>query len=148
MVSHDRYFISAVADQIWAVEDGIVRIYEAGYQDYLHPARAGSLPGGAGAGSHAGHREEEEGRQAGTGACASPEALAWGDPVAGIVDDVAVLEHDAQIAVDRLAYPGTRGLDELVTIARAHDETLDRLSAATDTLVAALWQELRADPLQ
>ena len=26
MVSHDRYFISAVANEIWAVEDGVVRI--------------------------------------------------------------------------------------------------------------------------
>jgi len=33
-VSHDRYFIDAVADKIWAVENGRIREYLGGYSDY------------------------------------------------------------------------------------------------------------------
>lgn len=34
-VSHDRYFINALADRIMAVEDGSSRLYEGSYEDYL-----------------------------------------------------------------------------------------------------------------
>jgi ATP-binding cassette, subfamily F, member 3 len=34
-VSHDRYFIDALADRIWMVEDGTVRVFEGGYSDYV-----------------------------------------------------------------------------------------------------------------
>ena len=33
-VSHDRYFIDAIADKIWNVEDGRVREYLGGYSDF------------------------------------------------------------------------------------------------------------------
>lgn len=33
--SHDRYFISALATDIWAIENGIVRVYPGSYSDYL-----------------------------------------------------------------------------------------------------------------
>jgi len=60
---------------------------------------------------------------------------------------VLICGMDPGVTADRLAYPGTRGLDELVTLARAHGEQAAGLGAATDTLVEALWQELRASPL-
>lgn len=35
VVSHDRYFLDRIADRIAAFEDGMIRIYEGGYTDYL-----------------------------------------------------------------------------------------------------------------
>ena len=35
MVSHDRYFIDALATQVWAVGDGTMRTYLGNYSDYL-----------------------------------------------------------------------------------------------------------------
>jgi ATP-binding cassette subfamily F protein 3 len=40
-VSHDRYFISALANQVWVVEDGIVRVYRGTYADYLEKREKG-----------------------------------------------------------------------------------------------------------
>ncbi len=147
MVSHDRYFISAVADQIWAAEDGIVRIYEAGYAQYLTLREQGRYqlevePAPAPA---TGRRKKAAKPQQ---APARPrEHLVWGEPIAGAVEDVVALEQSVQVTADRLAYPGTRGLDELVTLARAHGDQAANLAAATDRLVDALWRELRANPL-
>jgi ATP-binding cassette subfamily F protein 3 len=39
-VSHDRYFIDALATQVWAVEDGELRIYEGNYSAYLEQLEA------------------------------------------------------------------------------------------------------------
>ncbi len=149
MVSHDRYLISAVADQIWAIEDGIVRVYEAGYADYLTLRQQGRYqaelepPAAPAAG-----RKKKPARQAQAQAPARPyEHLAWGEPVAGVVAEVASLEQAAQVTADRLAYPGTRGLDELVTLARTHGDQVAGLEAATGRLVAAFWHELRTNPL-
>jgi len=42
-VSHDRYFINRVATKVAAFEDGRVRLYDGGYDDYLAAAR-GAAP--------------------------------------------------------------------------------------------------------
>jgi ATP-binding cassette subfamily F protein 3 len=36
MVSHDRYLVNALATQIWALDDGRLRVYAGGYQYYLN----------------------------------------------------------------------------------------------------------------
>jgi ATP-binding cassette subfamily F protein 3 len=38
-VSHDRYLIDALATQVWAIEDGELRVYEGGYTEYLEATR-------------------------------------------------------------------------------------------------------------
>jgi len=35
LVSHDRYLADRVATQVWALEEGCLRVYKGGYQDYL-----------------------------------------------------------------------------------------------------------------
>ncbi len=35
MVSHDRYLVNALATEIWAVDNGRLRVYSGGYQSYL-----------------------------------------------------------------------------------------------------------------
>jgi len=39
-VSHDRYLVDALATQIWAVEEGRLRVYEGNYTEYLEQQRA------------------------------------------------------------------------------------------------------------
>jgi ATP-binding cassette subfamily F protein 3 len=39
-VSHDRYFIDALATQVWVVNDGQVRAYSGNYSAYLEQAQA------------------------------------------------------------------------------------------------------------
>jgi ATP-binding cassette subfamily F protein 3 len=39
-VSHDRYFIDALATQVWAVEDGEMHVYEGNYSAYLEQLEA------------------------------------------------------------------------------------------------------------
>jgi len=34
LVSHDRYLINALATQVWAIEDGKLRVYDGSYSDY------------------------------------------------------------------------------------------------------------------
>jgi ATP-binding cassette subfamily F protein 3 len=34
LVSHDRYLINALATQVWAIEDGELRVYDGNYSDY------------------------------------------------------------------------------------------------------------------
>src|SRR5213593_616966 len=40
-VSHDRYFINKVATRVAAFDDGRLRLYDGGYDDYLAAVRAG-----------------------------------------------------------------------------------------------------------
>ena len=39
-VSHDRHFIGLMAERIWSLEDGVVRLFEGGFEDWMranHP---------------------------------------------------------------------------------------------------------------
>ena len=38
-VSHDRYLINALATQVWAIEDGKLRVYDGNYSDYEEQKR-------------------------------------------------------------------------------------------------------------
>ena len=40
-VSHDRYFLDRAANRIFSFENGIIKIYEGGYSDYLEKAEPG-----------------------------------------------------------------------------------------------------------
>ena len=35
VVSHDRYFISTLASQVWVIDDGRMKVYPVGYSEYL-----------------------------------------------------------------------------------------------------------------
>lgn len=47
VVSHDRYFLDRVADRIFAVEDGELRVYEGGYSAYHERQEREAQPKGA-----------------------------------------------------------------------------------------------------
>ncbi|NTU81385.1 MAG: ABC-F family ATP-binding cassette domain-containing protein, partial [Chloroflexales bacterium] len=44
VVSHDRYFLDRVADRIFALDDGELRVYEGGYSFYAERARPAPPP--------------------------------------------------------------------------------------------------------
>ncbi|MCS6940914.1 MAG: ABC-F family ATP-binding cassette domain-containing protein [Roseiflexus sp.] len=54
-VSHDRYFIDAVADTIWMVRDGVIEVFDGTYSEYV--AARDATPG-ASAPSNGSHRRE------------------------------------------------------------------------------------------
>ncbi|HWE62148.1 MAG TPA: ABC-F family ATP-binding cassette domain-containing protein [Chloroflexota bacterium] len=151
MVSHDRYFISAVADAIWAVEDGVVRMYPGTYAEYLRLREQGryvpeeSTPDQPGPATTS--------RRKGRKAAAVPLApraerpVAWQGPLADVVTRTAALQRDLLQATERLAAPGTQDLDDLAAEARARQAQQAALAGATDDMLAALWHELRRDPL-
>lgn len=43
-VSHDRYFIDALATSVWVIDDGIVRAYRGTYSEYVAAREKGELP--------------------------------------------------------------------------------------------------------
>ena len=61
LVSHDRYLVQALATQIWEVDEGELRIYKGGYDEYL--------------GERA--RIQSEKKEANGDESASPSQLAW-----------------------------------------------------------------------
>jgi len=61
VVSHDRYFLDRVADRIFAVDDGALRVYEGGYS-YYHEERERLEREGR----ERGERLEREGRERGS----------------------------------------------------------------------------------
>jgi ATP-binding cassette, subfamily F, member 3 len=147
MVSHDRYFVSAVSDQIWAVEDGVVRIYDGTYDEYLKLREQGryqlevedTKPTPA---------QRKKNKPAKKAAAISPPAahIEWPEPIAGQLEEVVALEHAVRTAIDRLAYPGARSLDEMVALAREEGEQSARLAAATETLIESFRRELHSSP--
>ncbi len=70
LVSHDRYLINALATQVWAIEDGDLRVYDGNYSDYEEQRRK-QVAGGKGQGTRdkgqgtGGRWEETRGREQG-----------------------------------------------------------------------------------
>jgi ATP-binding cassette, subfamily F, member 3 len=150
MVSHDRYFISVVANEIWAIEDGVVRIYQGNYAEYLTLREQGhylpeeSVPEPKGA--DGGSRRKGQKAKAAIRPARVERPVEWDDPLAGLVIETAGLQQALLQSTERLATPGVQGLEDLVGAARAQRQQQAALSEATDALVAALWDELRRDP--
>jgi len=60
-VSHDRYFIDALATQVWVIENGQLHIYAGNYSAYLEQAKA---EGAKAENVTAGSKHEQDSRQA------------------------------------------------------------------------------------
>jgi len=150
MVSHDRYFISKIADQIWAAEDGVVRVYEGAYSDYLTLREQGryQLELQEPTTSTAPARRNSKPAKQATPGPRPAAPIDWPEPLAGHVSAVAAAGQAARASTERLAYPGTQSLDEMVALARAQRDQAASLAAATDQLIEVFWQELHTDPLQ
>jgi len=158
MASHDRYFISAVADQIWAIEEGVVRMYQGRYEEYLTlreqgryqpegPERIPSSPQqeqGIAAARPAKSKKTSQGTR--DRAPRSEPPMHWPEPIADLIAHVVDLEQDTLAYTERLAYPAARPLDELVALAQTQQSRQSDLTTAVEDLLAAVRQELRRDP--
>jgi ATP-binding cassette subfamily F protein 3 len=151
MVSHDRYFVAAVATEIWAIEDGVIRIYRGTYEEYLTLREQGRYerdePDMPAAQTAERARRKERSKKPERAGRQGP-VLAWEEPIAGLSARVADQERVVLETTERLAYPGARDLDDLSALARARQAEWAGLGGAADALIAALWHELRRDPLQ
>jgi len=149
MVSHDRYFISAIAGEIWAIEDGVARIYQGTYSEYLTLRQDGRYqPEDA-------PPPERKAAARPRRTKAQPEAPSpfverrseWDGPLAELAADARGLERQVLERTGSLAAPGDRGLAELAELALGGRAQREALAAAHEALVSALWEELRRDPL-
>jgi len=77
-VSHDRYFINRVATKVAAFEDGRVRLYDGGYDDYLAAARGAAPTSKAAAVARAGASQGPRPAPAGGAKGGSPAASGQG----------------------------------------------------------------------
>ena len=149
MVSHDRYFISAVANEIWAVEDGVVRIYQGSYSEYLKLREQGrympedTVPDRPV--EPARRKDRKEKRSTQPLSVAQPGT--WAEPLAGLVARTVSLQRETLQDTERLALPGSMSLREQVAAASTLSDRQQELAQATDAMLSAFWEELRRDPL-
>ncbi len=152
-VSHDRYFIDAVATTIWAVEDGVVRVYPGTYSAYLE-ARARGLPPpqapeDAPATADAAKERKVPRRpdRAATRRAPDLPLLEVRDAeVAALVAAARTLEGTRHGLGSRLArLQGRKGqtLDGLVGLAEEHVRAQEELEASDARLIAAIRRRLQ-----
>jgi len=148
-VSHDRYFIDAVATTVWAVEDGAVRIYPGTYADYLE-ARASGLPAqpvpdGATADATASRRPTaRRDKPARTPRTPAPLARhgARDEEVAALVGTASSLERTRHGLASRLGRLQGQTLDSLLELAEEHARAQHALTAEDERLLAAVRRAL------
>jgi ATP-binding cassette subfamily F protein 3 len=140
-VSHDRYFIDAVATTVWAVEDGAIRIYPGTYSDYLEARARGLRPqpadgvvaDGAGLRRPTARRDET---------ARAPTPLARhgvrDEEVVALVSAARSLEHTRHGLAGRLVRLQGQTLDSLLELAEEHARTQQALAAEDERLLAAV----------
>ncbi len=144
-VSHDRYFIDAVATTIWSVEDGVMRVYPGTYAAYRE-ARARGLPPPPApddvltparpARQHARRAERP------TGPALVPFGEARDAEVAALVEAARTLEEARHGLGSRLARVQGQTLDGLVGLADEHARAQEELEASDARLLAAIRRGL------
>jgi hypothetical protein len=73
--------------------------------------------------------------------------VAWEEPIAGLAERVATLEREVLAATDSLTYVGARDVSTMLDLARTRQRRQGELQAATESLLTALREELRRNPL-
>ena len=144
-VSHDRYFIDAVATTIWSVEDGVMRVYPGTYAAYRE-ARARGLPPPPApddvltparpARQHARRAERP------TGPALVPFGEARDAEVAALMEAARTLEEARHGLGSRLARLQGQTLDGLVGLADEHARAQEELEASDARLLAAIRRGL------
>ncbi len=137
-VSHDRYFIDAVATTVWAVEDGAVRVYPGSYSDYQE-ARARGLPPQPSlhdepAAAPRRTRPPRAARPQG----AVPLQEVRDEEVAALVQEARALEDARHALASHLVRLQGQTLDSLIELAGEHARAQQTLAAEDERLLAAL----------
>ena len=146
-VSHDRYFIDAVATTIWSVEDGVVRVYPGTYAAYRE-ARARGLPPPAAPADEvvqarpARQRARRPERATEHGVALLSFGEARDAEVAALVEAARTLEQARHGLGNRLARLQGQTLDGLVELAEEHARAQEELEASDTRLLAAIRRGL------
>lgn len=145
-VSHDRYFIDAVATTVWAVEQGALRVYPGAYSDYLEerargrpaPLSADAMADGAEARVPRRERPARPAHAATPGAAQSVRD----DEVAVLVGGLAGLEHERHGLASRLVRLQGQTLDGLLELAAEHARAQDAMVVEDNSLLAAIRRSI------
>jgi ATP-binding cassette subfamily F protein 3 len=126
LVSHDRYLINALATQVWAIEDGKLRVYDGNFSDYEE--QRGREQEARGKTQEArGKKQETRGRKQEAG---SKRQVA---KARELEEDIAVLEARLAALGEELVAASTaqdvESLQELALEYQRVDEELQRLLA-------------------
>ena len=142
-VSHDRYFIDAVATMVWAVEDGAVRVYPGSYSDYLE-ARASGLPAQPALPDESGGGAARRGRPPRVARAHAPIPLqeVRDEEVAALVHDTRVLEDTRHALASRLVRLHGQTLDGLLALAAEHAQAQQALHDEDERLLAAVHRAI------
>jgi ATP-binding cassette subfamily F protein 3 len=156
-VSHDRYFINALANQVWAVEDGIIRLYRGTYTDYLEKRDEGlyqpETPEPA-APRRDGARRQAVGAPA-VAMAARPELPLPARPARGVrgaVDErllpflerLDVLEREERSLARQITSPAGVDLARLLELSEAYAGVQEGIAAQDEALIGALRSMLAA----
>ena len=138
-VSHDRYFIDAVATTVWAAEDGAVHVYPGAYSEYLE-ARAKGLPPQLTPEREAPAAGARRGRTARPPrpAALAPTQAVRDEEVAALVRAATGLEHARHGLASRLVRLQGQTLDGLLELAEEHARAQAALAAEDERLLTAL----------
>jgi ATP-binding cassette subfamily F protein 3 len=131
-VSHDRYFIDALADKLWIVEQGRIRQFIGNYSEYVAAQAASSQPSPA---------KQSEQRPTPTKLSRPDDAERTRQRrLAALEAEVTALEQDlARLSSELDAASQARDIARLTTLGAQYAE-LEQLLAAK----YALWEQLAA----
>ncbi len=143
-VSHDRYFIDALADKIWHVEQGRIREYLGGYSDFV-AAREAATARSAGAPSEAQAARTPSPSPAAVRPVATPEPTAPQERLrkkrlAALEAEVALLEQElGRLKADLELASAARDVQQITALGTQYAELETLLAAKYDQ-----WAELAA----
>ncbi len=143
-VSHDRYFIDALADKIWHVEQGRIREYLGGYSDFV-AAREAATARSAGAPSEAQAARTPSPSPAAVRPVATPEPTAPQERLrkkrlAALEAEVALLEQElGRLKADLELASAARDVQQIIALGTQYAELETLLAAKYDQ-----WAELAA----
>ncbi len=149
-VSHDRYFIDAVATTIWSAEGGVVRVFPGGYSAYLEARERGLPPAQTPDEADAPARpararvSTQRTSRARDGGAARPLLGEVRDAeVAALVGAARTLEEGRQGLGGRLARLQGQTLDGLIGLAEEHARAQEELEASDERFLAAIRRHLQ-----
>jgi len=156
-VSHDRYFIDALATVVWAVEGGIIRMYRGGYADYLRnrdkglfqPELPEPVPPAVGG--------RRAGRSSRASSASSQRDVAAGQPLARVrrgpraaaderlipvLERLDTLEREEERLLGQITAPGGFDLPHLLSVSEQYAAAQEGLAAQDATLLTTLREML------
>lgn len=140
-VSHDRYFIDAVADRIWLVEQGHIRSYLGGYSAFV-ATREAQQTGPASVPEQSGSKQVEaaSATAANTSSHISAEERQRKKRLAALETEVALLEQElGQLKVELEAASGAQDVKQITALGTQYAELESLLAAKYEQ-----WEQLAA----